>query len=186
MSGTRFDMFGGKIHQWLVIVLFSVIFCIAMALNIPAVESFDSVLGDNRSNAGPLWDKWVKRLENYMLAINVTADARKRAILLHQIGPKSYEDFTTIPDTGATYASAKQKLNEFFRPKINVEFEKAQFRMIRQKPDVLIDAYHTRIRQAAATCNFRPADLDAEIKSHMIQTMRDSKVRKKGLSQDMT
>ena len=53
--------------------------------NIPVVETLDSILGDDRSNAGPLWDKWIKSLENYMVAIDLNEDLRKR-LLCHLIG----------------------------------------------------------------------------------------------------
>ncbi len=153
--------------------------------NIPSVETFDSVLGDDRStNAGPLWDKWVKRFENYVVAINITTEARKRALLLHLVGPRTYEEFETLSDTGADYETAKNKLTDFFKPKVNVEYEKIQFRMTKQKVSESIDQYHTRLRQAATTCNFQ--NVNAEIKSQLIQTMRDSKVRKKALNTEMT
>jgi hypothetical protein len=90
-----------------------------------------------------------KCLENYMLAVNITADCRKRALLLHQIGPRSFDEFETLPDKGQSFAQAKQRLTEYFQPKVNVEFEIAQFRMMRQKPGESTDTYHTRMRQAA-------------------------------------
>jgi hypothetical protein len=155
----------------------------AAAHKIPSVETFDQILGDDRSsNAGPLWEKWVKRFENYLCAVNITADGRKRAMLLHLVGPRTFDEFDTLPETGTDYATAKAKLQNFFKPKVNVEFEKIQFRMMRQKGT--IDQYHTRLRQAAATCDF--ADNDCEIKTQLIQTMRDSKVRKKALNTNMT
>ena len=151
-----------------------------MTNNIPAIGMFDELIGPARKNPGAHWDNWIQRLENYLLAINVTNDLRKRANLLHFIGPLSYEDFLTLPNRGVTYDDAKTALRNFFRPQVNVEFEVANFRSLRQKSDENVDSYYVRLRQAATNCAFH--DIDAEIKSHLIQTMKDRKVRKKGLS----
>ena len=56
------------------------------------------------------------------------------------------------------------------------------FRRLRQETGESIDVYHTRIRKAAASCDF--ASVDGEIKSHVIQTTTDSKLRKQGLTDD--
>jgi hypothetical protein len=123
-----------------------------MACHIPAIVMFDEVIGSSRKNPGAHWDNWIKRLENFLLAINVTSDARKRANLLHFIGPVSYEDFLTLPNTGQTYPEAKQALQDFFRPQINVEFEIANFRSLRQKSEETVDAYHIRLDVKIPRC----------------------------------
>ena len=99
---------------------------------------------------------------------------------MHFIGPTSYEDFLTLPNRGQTYDEAKQVLRNFFHPQVNVEFEIANFHSLLQKSYENVDAYYVRLRQAATNCAFH--DIDAEIKSHLIQTMKDRKVRRKGLS----
>ena len=65
---------------------------------------------------------------------------------------------------------------------MNKEYERAVFRRLRQETGETIDVYHTRLRKAAASCDF--ADVDGEIKSHVIQTTTDSKLRKQGLTDD--
>ena len=84
-----------------------------------------------------------------------------------------------MSQTGTTYNEAKTKLSTFFKPKVNVEYERAVFRHIRQLPNETIDAYHTRLRIAAGSYSFY--SMDSEIKSHIIQTTKDTKLRKKGL-----
>ena len=68
--------------------------------------------------------------------------------------------------------TAKTKLSAHFKPKVNVEYERIQFCTQKQNQSESIDQYHTRLRQLAATCNF--TDIDAELKSQIIQSMRDS------------
>ena len=77
---------------------------------------------------------------------------------------------------------AKAALTNYFKPKVNKEYERAVFRRLRQETGETIDVYHTRLRKAAASCDF--ADVDGEIKSHVIQTTTDSKLRKQGLTDD--
>ena len=105
-------------------------------------------------NTGAHWDTWIQCLQNYLLAVNVTNDLRKRANLLHFIGPTSYEDFLTLPNRGQTYDEAKQVLRNFFHPQVNVEFEIANFHSLLQKSYENVDAYYVRLRQAATNCVF--------------------------------
>ncbi|XP_064631694.1 uncharacterized protein LOC135489983 [Lineus longissimus] len=150
------------------------------ALNIPAIDTFDNFLGEGRASAGPKWDKWLLRFENYLLALNITDDGRKRALLLHLVGPTTFEEFQTLPNTGTNYATARTKLTNHFKPKVNKEYERIQFRIQRQGEKESIDSYYTRLRQCASTCEF--TNIDAEIKTQIIQTMTDSKARKDALS----
>ena len=151
-----------------------------MAANIPCVSPFDSEVDDTA--VGQKWDKWLLRFHNYLAAIDVDGSPRSRALLLHAIGPRTFEMFQSLPNTGDSYDEAKQALTTYFKPKVSVEYEKAVFKSIKQKAGEKLDAYHTRCRLAAATCAF--ADTDAEIKSHIIQTTNDVKVRKMGLKND--
>ena len=151
-----------------------------MALQLPSVPTFDSEIADG-TGLGPKWDRWLARFENYLLATGITNDARQRAILLHSVGPETFDKFQTISDTGTTYVAAKEKLTAYLKPKVNLEYERSVFRRIKQHKTESIDAYQTRLQAAAATCDF--ANKDGEIKSHIIQTTLDSKLRKKGLSE---
>jgi hypothetical protein len=49
--------------------------------NLPDFPTFD--FESDKSNAGPKWDRWIGRLENLFVAINIADeqgdDARKRA-----------------------------------------------------------------------------------------------------------
>ena len=73
------------------------------------------------TNTSTRWSQWLERFEQYLKATNITANARKRALLLYQAGPEVYDIFKTIPNTGAddAYDTAVQKLTEFFEPDKN-------------------------------------------------------------------
>ena len=54
--------------------------------NIPSISTFEDVAGDDRSTIGATWEKWIDRLKNYMGALDISDDARKRK-MLYLIGP---------------------------------------------------------------------------------------------------
>ena len=102
--------------------------------------------------------------------------------LLHAVGSNTFDIFMNLADKGTTYNQAKAALTNYFKPKVNKEYERAVFRCLRQEPGEKIDAYHTCLRNAVASYGFQ--DVVGEIKSHIIQTTTDSKLRKQGLKDD--
>ena len=153
------------VFNFLIQVIYSVM--AVQVANLPAVMTFDAVAGDDQTGLGPRWDKWLKRFEIYVKACGVTDDGQKRALLLHSIGPVTYDKFETLENTGATYKDAAEKLTGYFKPKVNKEYERAVFRRAKQAKGEGIDAYCTRLRELSSTCEF--ADKNAEIKSQLIQ-----------------
>jgi hypothetical protein len=63
---------------------------------LPVYATFD-VHGEPTS-AGQRWKKYVQRLENLFIALNIHTDSRKRALLLHYAGPEVYDIFDALPD----------------------------------------------------------------------------------------
>ena len=47
------------------------------------------------------WKKWLSRLQNLLVAMNVTDKTRQRALLLHYAGEATNEIFDTLPNTTA-------------------------------------------------------------------------------------
>ncbi|XP_033096312.1 uncharacterized protein LOC117100625 isoform X1 [Anneissia japonica] len=129
------------------------------------------------------WTNWVSRFENYLIATNITHDLRKRALLLHLVGPTNYKTFESLPNTGTTYREAKEALQNYFLSTVNTEYKRAMFRRQTQKQGESLE-YHVRLRQSANNCDFH--DIDVEIKSHIIKTMVDTKLQKQGLCVNMT
>lgn len=65
------------------------------------------------------WEKWLRRLENLFVALNISDKRRKRALLLHYAGEEVQDIFDTLENTGNQddYTTATQKLTEYFNPK---------------------------------------------------------------------
>ena len=67
--------------------------------------------------------KWIKRLENFFIAAAITDNKRQRALFLYYAGEEVCKIFETLAETGEDFATAKEKLTEYFNPKKNVKYE---------------------------------------------------------------
>ena len=105
----------------------------ATALHLPTLQPF-SVTSD-QTTLGQRWSKWVKGLEYFLTASNITDKKQKRAVLLHLAGAVVQTVFETLIDTGEDYDAALAKLNEYFVPKKNVPFERHAFRQAVQRKE---------------------------------------------------
>ena len=117
-----------------------------------------------------------------MLAVNVTDDKQKHALLLYQAGQETQELFEMFTDTGESYAAAIDKLDNYFAPKKNVDFETFQFRQAVQQEEETVDQYVTRLRKLAVTCEF--SDTDKELKAAVIQHCQSKQLRRYALRED--
>ena len=147
-----------------------------MATAIPQFEPFD-IHADGA--IAQRWRKWIKRLENLFVAAAISDKKRQRALLLYYAREEVSEIFDTLPDTGDDFETAKTKLNAYFDPKKNVEFEIFTFRQAKQNPVETMNSYHSRLRQLATTCEF--TDVDKEVKSQIIQSCTSQRLRRKAL-----
>ena len=134
------------------------------------------------SSLSQRWTIWTKRFQTYIVAMNITNDKQKRALLLYQAGEATQEIFETLPETGEDYATAQTKLDEYFSPKKNVDYEVFQFRQAVQQSGKTVDQFVTRLRKLAATCEF--GDVAKEIKSAVIQNCLSKRLRRYALRED--
>jgi len=68
-----------------------------MAISLPTFPAFE-VHTDN--NAGLRWEKWLSRFQRLLMAMKITDDTQKQAMLLHYAGPEVDVIFDTLQDTG--------------------------------------------------------------------------------------
>ncbi|XP_077869380.1 uncharacterized protein LOC144360591 [Saccoglossus kowalevskii] len=126
------------------------------------------------------WERWIARFDNYLVAKNITQDARKRALLLHLAGEEVFEIHLGLEQAeDETYVQLKTKLSEYFAPKRNVEYEVYVFRQASQLQTETLDKFAARLRQLAKNCEFH--EKEKEIKSQIIQKCINPKIREKGL-----
>ena len=151
-----------------------------MAL-LPTFPKFDI---HQDANAGPRWKKWLQRFERLLIAMDVKDDARKRALLLHYAGTDVDEVFETLENVGDTYQAAADQLMKYFTPRRNVAYEVYQFRQAKQGKTETLDAFHTKLRQLAQTCEF--SDVDKEICAQIILNCQSQRLRRRALREPMT
>ena len=110
----------------------------------------------DQTNLATRWEKYMKRFNNLMAAMDVKEESRKRALLLHYSGEKVNDLFDTLPDTGEDndYKEACEALTRYFRPKNNVSFEIFKFRNLKQESHETVDEFRTRLQIASKYCEF--------------------------------
>ena len=146
---------------------------------LPSFPKFDVFNEEN--SLGSRWEKYTNKLENLFNGLNITANKRKKALLLHYSGDDVYDIYETL-DLNATddnYDAVKTKLTEHFSPRKNTQFEIYEFRNMRQSKCETIDQFTVKLRQKAKNCEF--TNEEAEIKSQLIQGMYSQKLRTKCL-----
>ena len=116
----------------------------ARMFGLPTVQCFDA--NGEQSSLGTKWRDWKEQFENYLVAMAITNDTQKRALLLHLGGDSLYKVFKGLTDTGEDYATAVQKLDEYFMPKKNVRYERYVFKQARQETGESLDQFVTKLR----------------------------------------
>ena len=151
-----------------------------MAQHLPEFEPFD--LNGEPTSLGIQWKRWSVRLENLFVALNIGNKVRQKALLLHYGGKDFMILCESILDEGDTYDVAKEKLDQYFEPKVNLTFETYCFRSMKQEEDETVAQYFARLKPAALRCEF--ADIDRELKDHIVMTCQSQNLRKKALRDD--
>ena len=134
------------------------------------------------TSVGTRFRKYLERFKVYAVAMNIKDKARKRALFLHCAGPKVQDIFDTLEDTGEDFETAGEKLLEYFEPRRHRLFSIYQFRQLAQEEQESYDDYATRLKQAAAPCEFPPDWLEVEIQMQLIEKGKSKRVRRRLLS----
>lgn len=134
----------------------------------------------DKTNAGSRWEKWLRKLENLFVGLNLKDEKRMRALLLHYVGDVVFDIYEAEKgDSPETYKATKEVLTAYFAPKRNVQMEIFNFRTCTQKANQSLDEFVTELRQLAKNCEF--VNTDAEILSQVIQHCKSSRLRKRAL-----
>ena len=154
----------------------------ATHFDLPPLQPFDPYT--DPSSVGQRWKSWRRRFQTYIVALNVTDKTQQRALLLYQVGQATQEIFDTIPNNGADddYKTALDKLDAYFLPKKNIDYEIFQFRQAIQQSGETVDQYATRLRKLAAHCEFEK--VDNEIKPTIIQNCSSKSLRRYALREE--
>ena len=146
--------------------------------DIPGVDIFNP---EPWHSVASRWYRWIRRFQNFVEAKGYTDDKQKRAMLLHCVGEEVHMIFETLGEEKDldTYEKALQVLQNYFNPKKSREYEVYTFRQCQQLSTESLDQYYCRLKQLAQNCEF--TDIEAEIKSQIVQKGRSSKLRNEAL-----
>ena len=147
------------------------------------ISSFPAFDLEPAGTAATRWTAWLARLENFLVAYNISNDGRMKAILLHCAGEAVFERFEALDSTGGSgsYNNTKATLSAHFAPQKNVQFEIFNFRRAIQLPEESVSVFHARLLKLSKHCEF--SDVAGEVKTQLIQTTSLSSLRDKALSE---
>ncbi len=74
-----------------------------------AIPSFLEFDVEDPSNLAVQWEKYLKRVNNLVTAMNLCDAGRKRALLLHYVGERVNDIFDTLPDRGDNNTKTTQQ-----------------------------------------------------------------------------
>ena len=131
----------------------------AKVITLKSPEPFDYGVNVKQS-AGIRWPKWIDAFEQYVLASGVTDVKQKLAILLHVVGDDVKDIYESICDAREEYNAVKDKLNKYFKPMKNTDFQIYNFMKMHQEENEPVDDYVTRLRAASKFCEFDNAELE--------------------------
>ena len=114
--------------------------------------------------------------------MNIKDKARKRALFLHCAGPKVQDILDTLENAGEDFVTAGEKRLEYFEPQRHRLFSIYQFRQLVQEEEESYDDYTTRLKEAAAPCDFPLDWLEFEIHVQLIGMEKSKRVRRRLLS----
>ena len=161
----------------------------AYEMSLPQFPAFS--LSEGNLNLGPRWAKWLSLFNRLMVAMEIADPPRKQALLLHYAGPEIDEIYDTLPIEAAaagspidTYESTANALTRYFTPKTNAAFEIYNFRQAKQEATETIDAFVTRLRKLAKTCNF--SNTDGEVTNQIIFACHSQSLRRRALRDDLS
>ncbi|XP_063775609.1 uncharacterized protein LOC134911236 [Pseudophryne corroboree] len=110
---------------------------------------------------------------------------KKKSMLLLSAGSKIYELYDTLPEADTRdYNKCRDSLTAYFAPKCSLSHSKYLFRTAMQLQTESVDAYITRLRILAKTCQFH--DVEDEIKQQLIAFGTCGKLRRRALKSEMT
>ena len=138
--------------------------------------NFELGTGDMMNSVGIRRIKYVSRFDNFLIAMNINNEQRKRALLLHFGGFDLQDIYDSVEKTGDTYEQLTQTFTSYFEPKTNSSFEIFNFQKTLQEEGESIQAYHLRLREMASRCDF--VDVNKHIKTQLILGTTSIKLQK--------
>ena len=130
---------------------------------LPAFAKFD--VASDPTNLGNKWGQYISRFDNLLIAMNVTDDKRKKALLLHYAGNQVQDIFETLKITKRLHMTKLFNILEYFQPKRNLSYAVFNFHKATQKDGETVDQFTARLWELSLHCEL--TNLGREIKSQI-------------------
>ncbi|XP_037528183.1 uncharacterized protein LOC119405417 [Rhipicephalus sanguineus] len=115
--------------------------------------------------SGKAWTSWIQRLGFYFVVNSITADEKRRALLLTLCGPETFETVRALvaPKSPGEvpYEEIVQTLAAHYDPRPSELYCRCKFQRRDQQPGESIAVYVAALRKLAADCNFGVGALPA-------------------------
>ena len=131
---------------------------------------------DMMNSVGIRWKKYVSRFNNYLVAMNITNEDRKRALLLHFGGFELQDIHDSLDNSGRTHKELTTAFTNYFEPRTNDSLEIFNFQKTMQKNEESVQAFYLRLKEMGSRCNFN--DVNKSIKTQLILGTNSQKLRK--------
>ena len=145
--------------------------------NLPGIEQF--IINENdATNIDKRWEIWREDFELYLMVTGVTQEAQKKALLLHLAGKNIKEIYKTLKGNDTDqYNAMCEKLDQYFKPKKNITYERYIFKNIKQNEEESTVSFVTRLRKQAEYCAF--SDVAEAVKDQFILECHSVKLKQK-------
>ena len=134
------------------------------------------------SNLGIRWERWMRSFQLFATGRGVKEAEQRKALLLHSAGEMVQDIYFTLVETApgedeTVFDVSCKLLNEHFKPKTNVAFERSVFISMEQKETETVGQFITRLRQKVVHCNF--VDMNEMIRNQVVEKCRSQRLRRK-------
>ena len=123
------------------------------------------------------WEEWTDNLKIFFIAFGINDTKQKKALLLYLGGKELQKIHRTLNDESDTYEKVKELLDSYFKPKVNVTFERNKFYNIHQMENEIISVFVTRLKDASRRCNFENYTPEPAIVDRVISKCTSNRLR---------
>ena len=149
-------------------------------------------MNTNSRNLAEEWKQWQQRFDIYMVATEVTKkpDAFQVAIFQSCIGEEAVKIYNTFiyadGEDRNKLNTIRKKFSDYFTPRRNVVFERYQVWRLTQAAGESIDAFVTKFRLQAQSCEFGEQETTL-MRDRIVLTCPDSRLQERLLREaDLT
>ena len=126
-----------------------------------------------------------ERLQQYFIANDVEDEGKKRAILLSNCGPQTYQLLksllTPAKPADKTFTEIVKELKDYWQPKPSEIVQRFNFHSRAQKQGESVTDYVAELRRISEHCNF--SDLETMLRDQLVCGVQDSRTQKKLLAE---